>query len=307
MPPGILKRGKEKNTKMKFPDSLFEYIAISILIGVFIMLFLAETKFALRKRVQSRWRRIIINSSVAFFSLGILRVVFIPAMLWLAFQNEEWNFGINYLYKLPVWIEFIIAFILLDYTNYIWHILNHKIHFLWRFHHVHHSDLDLDITTGIRFHFGELIFSVFFRGTMVVLAGATPLLVIVYEIVFEAATNFHHSNLRLPFRFEKFLNRIMVTPRMHGIHHSIIENETDSNYSVIFSIWDRLHKTLRLNIHQNDIIIGIPSYQNPAELTTWNLLTMPFKKIRPWQFNDGSIPVRLIEKHALENDNAMLE
>jgi len=277
---------------MKFPDPIFDLIGIPILVGLFIFLWIMESKFQLRKRVQKKSDRFLTNTGIATVSLVLLRLVFIPAMVWLAVHNNEWKFGLNYLYQWPVWTEFVIGFLFLDYTNYVWHILNHKFPLLWRFHVVHHTDLDLDLNTGIRFHFGELIGSIFFRGAMVLLTGASPVLVLVYEIIFEAATNFHHSNWKLPLRFEKVFNILFVTPRMHGIHHSIIKNETDSNFSVIFSFWDRLHKTLHLNIAQQDIIIGTPSYRDPAELTLLNLLLMPFRKLKSWQFADGTVPER---------------
>ncbi len=145
---------------------------------------------------------------------------------------------------------------------------------------VHHTDPDLDITTAFRFYFGELIGSVFFRGAAVLLIGASPLVVLIFEIVFEAATQFHHTNMKLPFKFEKALNLLFVTPRMHGIHHSMVKRETDSNFSTIFSFWDRIHKTIRLNIPQNQIVTGVPVYANENELTIWNLLKLPFTKIR---------------------------
>ncbi len=119
------------------------------------------------------------------------------------------------------------------------------------------------------------------------LAGATPMNVLLYEILFEAATQFHHSNWKLPFKLEKGLNKIIVTPRMHGIHHSQVRNETDSNYSVIFSFWDRLHSTARLNVAQDTIVIGVPTYQNAEELTPGYLLKLPFTKIRQWK-DEGS-------------------
>ncbi|MCY7411394.1 MAG: sterol desaturase family protein, partial [Chitinophagales bacterium] len=219
-------------------QSIFDTYGTPILIGIFILLFILEKKFELRKRVQPRWKRIIINFIVSIPAFVLLRVLFIPAMVWIASKNQSWNFGLNYLYDLPVWAESTIAFLLLDYSNYVWHILLHKIPILWRFHLVHHTDLDLDITTAFRFHFGEMIGSVFFRGAAIILIGASPFMVLVYEIVFEAATQFHHSNLRIKFRLEKFINFIIVTPRMHGLHHSEIKKETDSNYSTIFSWWD---------------------------------------------------------------------
>ncbi|MDQ6758224.1 MAG: sterol desaturase family protein, partial [Bacteroidota bacterium] len=117
----------------------------------------------------------------------------------------------------------------------------------------------------------------------IILIGASPIMVLIYEIAFETATQFHHSNIKLPFRFEKILNFLIVTPRMHGIHHSMVKTETDSNYSVIFSFWDRIHNTVRINIHQNEIVTGVPTYADEKELTIGNLLKLPFTKIRVWQ------------------------
>jgi len=260
--------------------SIFEGIGIPALFVLFIPLFILEGKFQLRKKVQSRWKRMFINFMVSIPAFALLRILFLPAMIWLAYKSQSLHLGLNYLYELPLWVEFSIVFLGLDYGNYLWHILNHKIPFLWRFHLVHHTDKDLDITTAFRFHFGELIGSVFFRGAVTFLIGASPAWVLIYEIFFEAATQFHHSNWKLPFCLEKALNKLIVTPRMHGIHHSIIRNETDSNYSVIFSFWDRLHRTIHLNKAQSEIIIGVPSYGDQQELTIGFLLKLPFTVIR---------------------------
>ncbi len=266
--------------------SIFDSYGTPILIGLFIILFIVETKFQLRKRVQNRWKRIVINFIVSIPAFILLRLLFIPAMIWLAVKNQQWHFGLNYLYDLRTWIEAVIAFVLLDYSNYIWHILLHKLPFMWRFHLVHHTDLDLDITTAFRFHFGEMIGSVFFRGAAIILIGASPAIVLIYEIVFEAASQFHHSNIKLPFWLEKTLNTLIVTPRMHGIHHSMIKKETDSNYSIIFSFWDRIHKTVRLNIHHQEIVTGVAAYADEKELTIGNLLKLPFKAVRKWKEGD---------------------
>ncbi|MEO8824151.1 MAG: sterol desaturase family protein [Ginsengibacter sp.] len=263
--------------------SVFDTYGTVILLTFFIVLFVLESKFQLRKRVQSRWKRIIINFVVSIPSFALLRFLFIPLMVWFAYENAQWQFGLNYLYNAPAWLKAIIAFLLLDYSNYLWHIVLHKMPLMWRFHLVHHSDLDLDITTAFRFHFGELIGSVFFRGAAVILTGISPLMVLIYEIAFDASNQFQHSNMKIPFRLEKVLNKILVTPRMHGIHHSMKRRETDSNFSIIFSFWDRLHNTIRLNIHQADIITGVPVYPNEQELTAGKLLKLPFTKIREWK------------------------
>src|SRR3954466_1165983 len=118
---------------MEIIRSIFTNIGTPVLIVVFLILFIIEGRRQLRKRVQSRWHRIFINFIVSLPAFTLLRLLLIPAMVWLAAQNESWRFGLNYLYDLPLWAEAIIAFIILDYTNFLWHILNHCIPFLWRF------------------------------------------------------------------------------------------------------------------------------------------------------------------------------
>lgn len=261
---------------------IFDFKGGIVLFVLFIILFFFQRKWELRKATQPLVKRSIINFLVSIPSFTLLRFVFLPLMVGIAIRNETWQWGLLYLIDADQYVKLLIAFMILDYTNYCWHMLNHKLPFLWRFHLVHHSDPDLDITTALRFHFGEMIGSVFFRGAFVLLSGASPLQVLLYEVIFEAATQFHHSNWSLPYKFEKILNWLIVTPRMHGIHHSIIKNETDSNYSVIFSFWDRIHQTIRLNISQDAVITGVPTYNNPSELTVWYLLKLPFTRMRPW-------------------------
>jgi len=246
---------------------VFDKIGAPVLTVVFTALFIAEGSKQLRRRTQRRGERIITNSIVALPAFALLRFLFLPTMVLLARKNQHWRLGVNNQYHAPPFIKGMVAFLIMDYTNYLWHVANHKSTFLWRFHVVYHTDHDLDITTAFRFHFGEMIGSVFFRGFFVLVSGATALQVLLYEILFEAATQFHHSNWKLPLRLERALNKLIVTPRMHGIHHSRVRRETDSNYTVIFSIWDRLHHTIRLNVAQDDIVIGVPAYDNPAELT----------------------------------------
>lgn len=272
---------------------VFDFNGSPLLAVVFVALFIAEGKRQLRKRRQARSERVIVNSIVAIPSFSLLRFVFLPVMVRLAMKNQEMRWGLNYQYNAHPFIKAAVAFSFMDYTNYLWHVLNHKIPFLWRFHVVHHSDRDLDVTTALRFHFGELIGSVFYRGAFVFLSGATPLNVLLYEILFEAATQFHHSNWRLPFNLENSLNKIIVTPRMHGIHHSEVRRETNSNYSVIFSFWDRVHSTARLNVAQDTIVTGVPAYQNAEELTPGYLLKLPFTKIRQWKDGDDTVNVPL--------------
>ena len=173
-------------------------------------------------------------------------------------------------------LEVAAAVLLLDYTLYWWHVATHRVPWLWRFHAVHHVDLDLDASTAIRFHFGELTQSVAWRATQIVLIGVTPLSLSVWQAALIPSILFHHSNVRLSEAIERCLSRFMVTPRMHGIHHSVVRNETDSNWSSGFNFWDRLHGTLRLDVPQDGITIGVPAFQHAAEVTLPKILAMPF-------------------------------
>jgi sterol desaturase/sphingolipid hydroxylase (fatty acid hydroxylase superfamily) len=215
--------------------------------------------------------------------------------------SSENSFGILNLIKLPAIIEGIIAFLLMDLAFYYWHLANHKVPVLWRFHNVHHIDPDLDVSTSFRFHYGEIALSAIFRIIQISIIGITPAAFLIYEVCFTANTIFQHSNVKLPIRIERILNKIMVTPRMHAIHHSQFRNETDSNYSTVFSWWDRLHKSIRLNVPHKDIVIGVPAYSKYGDNNFGNLLILPFKKQRDyWKKPDGSVLISR-EKYISEN------
>ena len=147
---------------------------------------------------------------------------------------------------------------------------------LWRFHNAHHIDPDLDVSTAVRFHPVEIGYSAAFRAVQVLVIGGPVWVFVAYETVFQFATLFHHSNVRFPIRIERWLNFILVTPRMHGIHHSEEFDETNFNWSSVFSWWDRLHRTLRLNVSQSIIDIGIAGYSLPHDNTVRATLAMPF-------------------------------
>jgi sterol desaturase/sphingolipid hydroxylase (fatty acid hydroxylase superfamily) len=171
--------------------------------------------------------------------------------------------------------------------------------FFWRFHNVHHVDPDLDVSTSFRFHFGEVLCSLGFKALQVYLIGISLLTYLVYELIFQCAIMFHHSNVRLPISFERWLNKIIVTPRMHSIHHSIVKDETNSNYSVIFRWWDLMHGTLRLNVKQCDVVIGVPAYLDEEDNKFLNLLILPFRKQREhWRLPDGKQPERSLASGA---------
>jgi sterol desaturase/sphingolipid hydroxylase (fatty acid hydroxylase superfamily) len=193
----------------------------------------------------------------------------------------------------PGWLQGIVAFLLLDASFYWWHRANHRLAWLWRFHNVHHLDPDLDLTTAVRFHFGEIALSSLFRVLQIAAIGPSLAAFAAYELCFQAETLFHHSNVRLPLAFERVLARLLVTPRMHGIHHSQVEAEASSNYGVVLPLWDRLHRTLRLNVPQAAIRVGVPGYARPEDNRPGALLVHPFRPQRAyWCGEDGAPVVR---------------
>ena len=170
----------------------------------------------------------------------------------------------------------------MDLTFYYWHLANHRVPFLWRFHNVHHIDPDLDVSTAFRFHFGEIALSICFSILQVSLIGPSAWAFAVYQLVFQVEVLFHHSNIRLPLGAERLLNQVLVTPRMHSIHHSQVQRENNSNFGTVFPWWDRFHRTLGVNIPQDEVVVGIPGYTLPEDNSFWNALQMPFRKQRDY-------------------------
>ena len=219
-------------------------------------------------------------ADTGFRAVVALRLLLIPIPLGVAVWAQQNEWGILHWINAPPFVAFVVGFLWLDYSYYWWHVATHKVPLLWRFHNVHHTDLDMDVSTAARFHFGELLLSVVFRVMQVLISGVAPLTLLVFEIVFECAGQFHHSNWRLPQKLEASLNRVLVTPRMHGIHHSVVVEHTDSNWGTIFSWWDKFHRTLRIDISQDEITIGVPQWRDEKELRLLDLWKMPFGKQR---------------------------
>jgi sterol desaturase/sphingolipid hydroxylase (fatty acid hydroxylase superfamily) len=261
--------------------------AISVIV-VFLALLGFELGFPLRQAKRSKRSRFWLNVAISGLALATGAFVVAPSALRVLAWGSENSIGLLNKTSLPVIAEFVLGFLLMDVSFYYWHRANHSFPLFWRFHNVHHVDPDLDVSTSFRFHFGEVLYSVAFRALQVSFIGVSFSTFLIYELFFQCATVFHHSNVRLPIGLERALNRIIVTPRMHGIHHSIMKDETNSNYSVIFSWWDVLHRTLRLNIKQADVVIGVPAYLDHKDNGFIVLLMLPFRVQRDyWRLSNG--------------------
>ena len=245
------------------------------------LVFLAlETIRPLRRRRESRLRRVARNLTAGGISLAVVTFLqtpfLLPAVKWAAARR----FGLFQWIALPRTAEILLAIVLLDYTLWIWHRINHVVPFFWRFHLVHHVDRDMDASTAFRFHFGEQGLSVAFRLLQVVAFGLDPVALWTWQGILAVSIVFHHSNTRLPIRLERALVKLIVTPRMHGIHHSNYRNEANGNWASLFSAWDYLHGTMLLSVPQDSVEIGVPAYSRERDVTLGRILAIPFLRQR---------------------------
>jgi sterol desaturase/sphingolipid hydroxylase (fatty acid hydroxylase superfamily) len=269
------------------------WLNAALTIGAFATLLWLEHWRPLRRPTECQRTRDSRNLALAALSAAVIWLTERPVTSRCTQFVTQHQWGLVQSLALPSWLEVLLAVVLLDYTLYLWHVLTHKVPWLWRVHRVHHADLDLSASTALRFHCAEMIASVPWRVAQIVVIGASPLTLAVWQIGTLLAILFHHANVAVPVAVERWLCRLIVTPRMHGIHHSIVQDETDANWSTIFSWPDSLHRTLKLNVPQQALTIGVPAYREPRELTLWQLIAMPFRRQRPtWQLPGDGQPVR---------------
>jgi sterol desaturase/sphingolipid hydroxylase (fatty acid hydroxylase superfamily) len=239
-------------------DSLGFWFGAGLAAGVFGLLALGERRRPLRRAVEPGRGRLARNLGLAAMTAAVVQVADRPLTRRAAALVERRRWGLVHVLPLPRWAREAAAFLLLDYTLWAWHVLLHRWPPLWRLHAVHHADRDLDVTTAVRFHPGEMLASVPWRLAQVALIGASPRALARWQQALFLSVLFHHSNLRLGDALERALSFVLVTPGQHGIHHSVVPAETDSNWSSLLNVWDRLHGTLRLDVPQETITIGLP-------------------------------------------------
>jgi sterol desaturase/sphingolipid hydroxylase (fatty acid hydroxylase superfamily) len=268
-------------------------VSAAVVLGAFAAIVVGEARRPLRPgKKEPKLRRNLRNLAVAGLSAATLQLLEKPVVEPLSRLVERRGWGLLKQAPLPPFAETALAILLMDYTLYLWHVATHRSEALWRFHKVHHVDLDMDASTALRFHFAEMAISVPYRAAQVALIGVAPRPLSIWQTLLFVSILFHHSDLRLPPAIERRLVNLVVTPRMHGIHYSIVE-ETNSNWSSGLTVWDRLHGTLRLDLLEEEIEIGVAAYRDPAEVTLPRLVEMPFTDMRPgWLLPNGERPRR---------------
>ena len=254
-----------------------KFLHAALALGGIAALLWLERKSPLRKPVEPGLARVARNAAAGAITAVAVRALERPLVEPLARTTARRRWGIVPRLPLSPAARTLAAIALMDYTLYWWHVLLHRVPALWRLHEPHHADRDLDASTALRFHFLEFIASIPWRCAQIALIGVTPRALAAWQTLTAAEVLFHHSNLKLPRALESVLCRIVVTPRLHGLHHSIVREERDSNYSSVLTLWDALHGTARFDLGRDDVIIGLPEYRQAHDVTLGKTLALPLQ------------------------------
>ena len=231
-----------------------------------------------RKKFKQRSWHVVMNIIIGQINALMIALIFIGAWWWAAGVAAERGWGILNVISLGEWQHALGAILFMDFWTYWWHRINHEVPFFWRFHQVHHSDREMDVTTASRFHIGEIFFSSVIRIGLILLFGITLWELLLYEIFLNIVVQFHHANIGLPTWLDKFLRIFIVTPAMHKVHHSDWHVETDSNYTSLFSWWDRVFGTFRLRDDPREIQFGLKQVDEEKSRDFVGVNGLPFKR-----------------------------
>ena len=256
-------------------------IRFGVFLSIFAAVALAEWRFPKRDRTQPRAARWRINLGMLLFDVVAQRLTVGAAAFAAASYAEAHGWGLFNLLPWPPWIEGVAGFLILDFAIYLQHVLTHAVPVLWRLHQVHHTDLDVDVTTGVRFHPIEIILSALYKAAIVAVLGIDPWVVVLFEAVLNASAVYTHGNIRIPERLDAILRWALCTPDMHRVHHSTIPEETNSNFGFFLSVWDRGCGTLRQAPAkgQHGVELGLAEHRDPARLGFADIALMPFRTI----------------------------
>jgi len=244
--------------------------------GIMLVWEILAPRRALTVSKAQRWLN---NLGLLAINTLLLRLLFPAAAVGLAWSARESGWGLFNLVDLPYWIEVFAAVLLLDLAIYLQHVLMHKQPLLWRLHRVHHADLDIDLTTGSRFHSIEILFSMLVKWLVILLLGPPLFAVLVFETLLNGMAMFNHANVRLPAAADRLLRKLLVTPDMHRVHHSIRRFETDSNYGFNLSLWDRIFGTYidQPEAGHEGMTIGIDGFRDARQVDRLpGMLALPF-------------------------------
>jgi sterol desaturase/sphingolipid hydroxylase (fatty acid hydroxylase superfamily) len=253
-------------------------IRLAFFFGILLLIGLFEIIVPRRPLATSKASRWFGNLGVVVISTVLLRVVFPITAVQLAFWTNQKDWGIFNTLGLPYWTVVVLSIILLDFIIYLQHVMFHAVPTLWRFHMMHHADLDYDLTTGIRFHPIEILISMVIKFGAIVVLGTPALAVVLFEIILNGMAMFNHGNFYIALGLDRVLRGFVVTPDMHRVHHSVFPSETNSNYGFNLSWWDRIMGTYRAQprMGHDGMTIGLNQFRDPSKLTLLWMLILPF-------------------------------
>src|SRR5262245_22983132 len=254
-------------------------IRLSAFAGIFVLMAAWELLEPRRKQSVGRTRRWPNNLGVVVVDTLLVRTLFPTAAVGFALLSEARGFGLFNVVAFPWWIGVVLSVLILYLAIYLQHVLFHAVPVLWRLHRMHHADLDIDVTTGLRFHPIEIVLSILIKFAVIAVLGAPAIAVLIFEVLLNATSMFNHSNVRIPAGIDRVLRWFVVTPDMHRVHHSILSRETNSNFGFNLPWWDHLLGTYRAQPEAGHeaMTIGIEQFRDPRELRLDRMLLQPFR------------------------------
>lgn len=252
-------------------------IRLSFFLGIFAVVALWEVLAPRRARMLSRWVRWPNNLGIVAFNTVLLRFLVPTAAVGLALIADERNWGLLNNLDIPYWLCVLLSVLVMDLAIYLQHVMVHAVPALWRLHRMHHADLDFDVTTGARFHPIEIFLSMGIKAAVVVTLGPPAVAVLIFEVLLNATSMFNHGNIRLPKALDRVLRWVVVTPDMHRVHHSILPDETNSNFGFSLPWWDRLMGTYRDQPREGHegMTIGIEQFRTARDQWLDRMLIQP--------------------------------
>lgn len=243
-----------------------------------------------------RWAN---NLALVVLNSILLRALFPAAAAGVSVFAAQQGWGLFNYFAVPLWVAMLVSVVLLDFVIYLQHVMFHAVPLLWRLHRVHHADLDIDVTTGTRFHPIEIVLSMLIKVAVILVLGPPVVAVVIFEVLLNATSMFNHGNVHISPALDRVLRLLLVTPDMHRVHHSIEEDETNSNFAFSLSAWDRLFGTYRDQPRAGHVgmTIGISTFREANRCVwLWGILVLPFiGKVtdyainrRRWKSNDAS-------------------
>jgi len=257
-----------------------QIIRLAFFFGVLAVVAVWEVIAPRRILTDSKGRRWFANLTLVAIDTAVVRSLLPVLPVGMALMSQERGWGILNIIMLPTWFKIVMAVVVLDFVIYLQHVLFHFLPALWRLHRMHHTDLDIDVTTGNRFHPVEIVISAGIKLAAVTLIGPPAVAVVAFEVALNATSQFNHGNIRIPEALDRWLRLVVVTPDMHRVHHSVIPRETNSNFGFNLPWWDRLCGTYRSQpeLGHNGMSIGLKEFRDPTTLTLPSLLIQPFAR-----------------------------